>query len=79
MNLIKKKEFVKTPFDEYVKTFIVYITLLNLSLISIYPAKKAKISLLITKKVNILEKYSNFSNIFLEKKALVLLKITNLN
>ena len=46
---------------------------------SIHPAEKAKIALLITEKMNILTNYLYFSDIFLEKKALILLEITDLN
>lgn len=35
--------------------------------------------MLLTKKVTILNKYSNFINVFLEQKALELLEITDLN
>ena len=45
----------------------------------IYFAQKAQIALLITKKVKILIKYWNFLDVFLEKKALILLEIINLN
>lgn len=55
------------------------MTFLNLSLIIIHPVKKAQISLLIAKKVNILDKYLKFSTVFSKKETLVLLKITNLN
>ena len=45
----------------------------------IYLVKKARIALLVTKKVKILTKYLDFSDIFLEAKALILLKIIKLN
>ena len=45
----------------------------------IYPAKEAQIALLIIKKVMILTKYSDFSDVFSEKKDSVLLKLTKLN
>lgn len=50
-----------------------------LLIIAIYLAKKTQINLLITKKIIILEEYFDFLNIFLEKKTLVLLEITNFN
>ena len=50
-----------------------------LLIMAIYPAKKAQIALLITKKVKISTKYSDLSVIFFKKKTLVLLKITKLN
>ena len=46
---------------------------------AIYPAKKAQIAPLIAKKVPILTKYLDFSNIFLEEKALILLEIIKSN
>ena len=50
-----------------------------LLIIAIHPAKRVEIVLLITKKKQISIKYLNFLNIFLEKKALVLLKVIKLN
>ena len=46
---------------------------------AIYLVMKAQITLLIAKKVQILAKYLDFSEIFLKKKALMLLKTINLN
>ena len=63
--------------DEHVEVFIVHVTFL--STMAIYPVKKAQIVLLVAKKVQILFEYSDFSNIFLEKRALILSKATNLN
>lgn len=67
--------------DEKIRTFIVYVTFLSLSkpTILIYSIKKAQIALLITKKMKILIKYSDFSNVFWEKKALVLPELIQLN
>ena len=45
----------------------------------IYLAKKTQIALLVAKKVEILRKYLDFLSIFLKKKTLILLKITELN
>lgn len=47
--------------------------------IIIHLTKKAQITFLITKKVKISVKYSDFLDIFLEKQTLILLKITKLN
>ena len=46
---------------------------------AIYLAKKAQITLLVVKEVKILTKYSDFLNIFLKEKALILSEITKLN
>ena len=45
----------------------------------IYLAKKVQITSFVTKKVKILAKYSDLSDVFLEKKVLVLLEIIDLN
>ena len=79
MKIINKKEFAKTALDENVETFVVHVKSLSLSSMLIFPAQEAQIALLIAKKVKIPAKYSDFSDVFLEKKALVLPKITNLN
>lgn len=73
------KKFIKTILNKSVEAFIVHMTSFNLSLILIHLAKKAQIILLFTKKVTIYNKYSDFSNNFLKKKLLILLKISNLN
>ena len=46
---------------------------------TIHPAKKAQIALLVAKKVKISTKYLDFSDVFLEEKALILLEATKLN
>ena len=79
MEIINKKEFTKTALDENIETFIVYIIPLNLNLMLIYLAQKTQIALLVIKKIQILFEYLNFSNVFLKKKALILLEATNLN
>ena len=50
-----------------------------LLIIAIDPARKTQIILLVAKNVQILIKYSDFLDIFLEEKALILLETTNLN
>ena len=56
-----------------------YMTSLSLNLMLIHPAQEAQIALLVIKKVQILSKYSNFLDVFLKKKALILLKTIDLN
>ena len=77
MKIINKKKFAKVAFDKHIKAFIVYITFI--SIITIHLAKKSLIALLLTKKMQILAKYSDFSDVFLKKKALILPAITKLN
>ena len=50
-----------------------------LLIMAIHPAKIAQIALLVYKEVRILSEYSDFSDVCLEKKALVLLEATDLN
>lgn len=64
--------------DKNIEVFIMQVTFW-LGLILIYPAKKTQIVLLLTKKIKILTKYSDFSDVFLEFFFLKLLKIINLN
>ena len=63
--------------DDHVETFIIYMTFLLT--IVIYLVRQAQIALLITKKMQILFKYSDFLDVFSKKKALILAKTTNLN
>ena len=78
IEIINKKELAKVVLDEKSETFVVYMAFLNL-VPEIYPDKAAQIVFLLAKKVRIPDEYSNFANVFLEKKALVLLKRTELN
>ena len=57
--------------DENIKSFVLHISSLRLK-INIYIARKAQMALLLAKKVTILDKYSNFANMFLEQSANVL-------
>ena len=50
-----------------------------LSTMAIYPAREAQIALLVAKEVKISTKYSDFSDVFLDKKALILPGVTELN
>lgn len=65
--------------NENSKTFIIHIVFFNLGSNSTYSDKKAQITFLIAKKVKILNKYSDFANVFLKKKTLELSKQTKLN
>ena len=71
------KEFTKAVLDKYIKSFVVHITFLLT--MALYLARKAQIVLLVAEEIKIPIKYSDFSNVFLEKKALILLKAIKLN
>ena len=62
--------------NENSETFVIHVVSLDLG---IYPDKEAQITLLLTKKVKIPNKYSDFANVFLKEKALVLSECTNIN
>ena len=67
--------------DENIEAFMVHITFIRLKkpTILIHLAREAQIASLLSKKVTILDKYSDFSNVFLEEKASMLPKIIKLN
>ena len=71
VKLINKKEFAKVALDEKSETFVVYVVFFNL-VPRIYLDREAQIASLLTKEVQILDKYSDFTNVFLEETALVL-------
>ena len=56
-----------------------HITSFSLNLMRIYLDKKAQIALLIAKEVKILTEYSDFLDVFLKEKALILSGVTELN
>ena len=78
IELIDKKEFAKAALDRNSKTFVIHVAFLNL-VPGIYPDKEAQIAFLLTKKVKISDKYSDFTNVFSEEKTLVLPERTELN
>ena len=67
--------------DAKSETFIMHVLALEvpLSELSIQPDRKAQIASLLTEKVTIPNEYSDFAIVFLEKKALVLSKQTELS
>lgn len=74
---INKKEFAKVTLNENNETFIVHMTFSSLRkkpTMTIHPAKKTQIVLLLAQYVKILAKYLDFPDVFVEKKALVLLE-----
>ena len=65
--------------DKNIEAFVMHMTTLSLNLMPIHPVQKAQIILLVAKKVQILNKYLDFSDIFLDEKALILPKTIKLN
>ena len=74
---MNKKKFAKVILNKNIEPFIIYIN--TLLTIVIHQAIEVQITLLLAKKVKFLAEYSDFSDIILEKKALVLLEIAKLN
>ena len=64
--------------DKNSNTFIIYVAFFNL-VSEIHLDRQAQIAFLLTEKVKILEKYSDFANVFSEEKTLILPKHIKLN
>ena len=64
--------------NEDIEAFVMYVSSLRLR-ITIYPAKKAQMTLLLAKIVIVLAKYSDFADIFSEKSANMLSEQTGVN
>lgn len=61
------------------QVFVTFIVLFKIGIMIIYLAQKAQIVFLLTKRVIILTKYSDFSNIFLKKLTIIIPKKNNIN
>lgn len=81
IKLINKKKFTKVILDQNFETFVVHIVVLKtlLSKLLIQSDRKGQITSLFIKKITILNKNSDFANIFSKKKALILPDQTNLS
>ena len=78
IEIINRKKFAKAALDENVEAFVVHISSLR-SKISIHSARKAQLTLLVTKEVTVPVEYSDFANVFLEKSANVFPERTSAN
>ena len=65
VELINKKEFAKAALDDKSETFVVYVASFNL-VPGIHPDREAQIAFLLIEEVKIPDKYSDFTNVFLE-------------
>ena len=80
IELINKKKFVKATLNKNIEVFVVYVSSSSLgSKMTIQPAWKAQIVLLLAKKIIIPAKYANFSDVFLKKSAKVLQEHIGIN
>ena len=78
VELINKKEFAKAALDEKSETFVAHVASLNLAP-GIHLDRAAQIASLLIEEVKIPDEYSDFTDVFSEKKALVLPERTELN
>ena len=78
VKLIEQKKFAKAALNENIEAFVVHISFLELRM-TIYPARKAQLALLLAKKVTVLVEYSDFADVFLEELKNVLPKRTKIN
>ena len=65
--------------DENVEAFVMHVKSLSTNSMPIHPSQEAQIALLVAKEVKIPIKYSDFSDIFSEEEALILLEATEIN
>ena len=80
IELIDKKVFPKAPLDENIEAVLVHVSSLSLeSKITIHPAWKAQISLLLAGEVTVLAEYSDFADVFLKESVEILPKYTKIN
>ena len=77
VELIDKKKFAKKALNENFETFVTYVT--SLASISVHLKKETYIAFLFNQEVKILDKYSDFVNVFLKEKSLILPEQTKLN
>ena len=78
VELINKKKFAKAALDEDFEIFVIHVASFNL-IPRLHLDKAAQIVSLLVKEVEIPDKYSDFTNVFLEEKALVLPECSKLN
>lgn len=80
IELINKKKFSKTALNKNTKTFEMHIIFLKAIAVKIliYLDKKAQIASLLIEKVLIPNKYSDFANVFSEKKNFGAAKVNRL-
>ena len=73
-------EEVQIPvLNKNVEAFVVHVTSLSLNSMLIHPAQEAQIALLVAEEVKIPNKYSDFSDVFLKEKTLILPELTEIN
>lgn len=80
VQLIGHKKFVAAALDSTKEAFVMYIASLSLNFkMTTHLAWKAQIALLVVKKVTVLAKYLDYSNIFSKKSVVELSKHSDIN
>ena len=78
VEIFDQKKFAKTAFNKNFEAFVLHVSSLK-SRMSIHPARNAQLALLLTQKVTVLTKYSDFVDVFLKKLANVFSEQTGSN
>ena len=80
VELINKKKFAKAMLTENIEAFVIHVNSLSLrSKMTIYPAWKTQIALLLAKKITVPAEYSDFADVFSKKLAEMFLKHIGIN
>lgn len=84
VELIKKKKFVTATFDSNYKAFVIHVTALNISYDinnKVHPSQKLQIAYLKADEIliEVPSKYDDFTDTFLSKLAIELLKHISIN
>lgn len=78
VQIIDQNKFVTIALDPNKETIVVYVAYLEFK-ISIHPACKAQIVLLLAQKINVPKEYADFSDVFYKKSAAVLPNCSNIS
>ena len=73
IKIINRKKFAKAALDENIEAFVVNVSSLGLKM-TIHLAREAQLAFLLAEKVTVPTKYLDFTDVFLEKLANVLLE-----
>ena len=78
VQMIDYRKFAAAALNSNKDVFIVHVAYLGAKM-SIHPARKAQIALLLAKKVSVPEKYADFSDVVFKESAAVLPKCSDMN
>ena len=78
VEIIDRKKFAKAALDGNIEAFVVYISSLG-SRMTIHPARKAQVALLLAEEITVPTEYLDFADVFLKKSANVFPERTGAN